>query len=477
MIHNRQFIITNKVFKREDFISIIIKEDLYLSYQKNLNITITETSIGKAILLGIAFPIFQEKKLENIKSLEDVKNWLANMSGRFVLIINENIFMDFSGSLGIYYGKQEKNIIISSSLALIKEMYVDIEDEKYVPLEKSKLGYFPVPLTPLKGIKKLICSEVLSFNKQDYKIEFKNYRQDFSYLNEEETYRMFIKCFSKLIKNISNNWEGTIFLPLTGGVDSRTLLSFLLKEKINFISYTAFHSKGLVISDRTVGKKLSKIYKFKHIFLKGKKLSKKIIERRVEEYNSQCYKTSVEEDRYYYSVDIYEDLKKYKKPLILRGNLWECTIKEEDLVEELKKFKKLDDEALKMLSLKLWENTVKKNKINIDYGMRFYLEQRMSGWSSCNSQAEDLNNIDFFSPINNEILISLLWNLPIYDGINNKTNQINIIKKIDENLLAIPINKKYRVDFIIKYLAFIKYNGIKEFIKKVILKICRGKNE
>ena len=136
----------------------------------------------------------------------------------------------------------------------------------------------------------------------------------------------------------------------------------------------------------------------------------------------------------------------------------------------MEKFIKNKLENLKISSLNIWQKNVEDNFINLDFGMRYYLEQRLGGWSSCNSQADDLNNIDFFSPINSEYLISLLWNLPIYDGIDNKTNQIEIIRRTKKELLIIPFNKKYKIDFFIRILYILKNKGLKYIITKILKK-------
>ena len=69
LIHNRQFIILNKKYTREDFFCLKINEELYLSYQKNLNLKIIDTKLGKAYLIGIAFQDLEDKK----NAIEEIK--------------------------------------------------------------------------------------------------------------------------------------------------------------------------------------------------------------------------------------------------------------------------------------------------------------------------------------------------------------------------------------------------------------------
>lgn len=133
----------------------------------------------------------------------------GNFIRRYLVIIDNKIYMDFSGSLGVYYGEIEKSPVISSSLVLIQEIF-QLEEE-YISLEKSSLKSFPLPLTIVKGIKKLLCSKILDYKDNKIKIESKNYKLDFSYLSTEESYKIFIQNFGNLLKNIQKSGRGSCF--------------------------------------------------------------------------------------------------------------------------------------------------------------------------------------------------------------------------------------------------------------------------
>ncbi|RHG36100.1 hypothetical protein DW261_06130 [Fusobacterium varium] len=486
MIHRRQFLLGRKKYEREDFEYIKIDKNIILSYHNELEIEKVETNIGTGYILGLKFQVLINRKspkeeIERIKREEDILDIISTWSGRYILILCSKIYMDFSGNLGCFYGEKNNSIFVSSSLALIKEVY-KTESKNFEKIHYGGgIDWFPGPLTILKDVYRLLPSEILDFKKNNIKIYFKNYLIDFSKLKEEEILEKFIINFSNLIKNIDKNYKGDILLPLTGGVDSRTILAFLLKNKINFESFICEPDLGLENSDFSIGKLIAEKEFFFHYIIKKNK--KEIDKEKELEFDQHCFGNCIDIFRSFYSRNLYKKLNKNKKKLILRGAIWESTIifyknlknydtKEKRLKELKIQFSNIKKSSYNEKTLELWLKNIEKNRIEIDWRKRFYLEQRVGGWLSSIEQAEDLTNFDRISPLNSEILVSLLWWLP-QKSTKNKKHQKKIIEKIYPELLKYPFNKKSYKEHLEKIKKiYIKYR-IRGIVKKIFFKIRR----
>ena len=486
MIHWRQFLLGRKKYEREDFEYIKIDKNIILSYHNELEIEKVETNIGTGYILGLKFQVQINRKspkeeIERIKREEDILDIISTWSGRYILILCSKIYMDFSGNLGCFYGEKNNSIFVSSSLALIKEVY-KTESKNFEKIHYGGgIDWFPGPLTILKDVYRLLPSEILDFKKNNIKIYFKNYLIDFSKLKEEEILEKFIINFSNLIKNIDKNYKGDILLPLTGGVDSRTILAFLLKNKIKFKSFICETDLGIKNSDLTIGKLIAKQEKFCHYIIKKDKNEND--KKKELEFDQHCLGNCIDGPREFYRKNLYEGLNMNRKSLMLRGSIWESvityykTLKDCSTIEkrlnELKiYFSNIKEFSFNEKTLKIWLENIEKNKININWIDRFFLEQREGAWLSSIEQAEDLTNLDRISPLNSEFLVSLLWGLSS-KSTYNKNHQKKIIKKVYPELLKYPFNKKtYREHLKRIKEIYIKYRFI-GIIKKIIFKIGR----
>lgn len=272
VIHRKQFLISSKKYIREDFNYIDLDNNLILSYQQELKIQVIETILGKAYILGLAYQVKKDKNtpIEELKKIiteEEILDILSTWSGRYIVILNSKLYMDFGGILGCFYGKDKNGTTyVSSSLALIKENF-NINELEYEKIERnSSMDWYPGPLTILENTYRLLPSEILNIYTLEKK--FKNYKIDFSNFHQEELKKEFIESFSNLLKNIEKEFNGDLLLPLTGGTDSRTILAFLLKNNIKFSSYIMEGDTKLESFDLETGKKIAKKFGFSHKIIK-----------------------------------------------------------------------------------------------------------------------------------------------------------------------------------------------------------------
>ena len=131
MIDSKQFIIANTIFKKEDWIYMTLSCGKILSYHKELNIC--HNADNSVILLGHAWSVLpieeqvppssfvenMNRTLTEEEIIQEEKTWC----GRYVLITNDNIYLDTIGLLGIYY---HPNAISSSINVLCQYLAIPV---------------------------------------------------------------------------------------------------------------------------------------------------------------------------------------------------------------------------------------------------------------------------------------------------------------------------------------------------------------
>ncbi len=115
-VNRRQFIIAKTKYEREDFLHRKLMDKYYLSYQYELKVR----QENDTILIGHAFSCVKEGEPD----ISDALNHMHEWAGRWIVIKDKMLFMDACGTLGVFYFKDnEGDIICSSSLRLIEEMF------------------------------------------------------------------------------------------------------------------------------------------------------------------------------------------------------------------------------------------------------------------------------------------------------------------------------------------------------------------
>ena len=189
-MHNKQFIITNRKVRLDNFKSIVWIDGYILNYHNELNVV----KVGNSILIGHAFQGDFNRKIpeEELVSMDSPIDTYNTWHGRWALLYKNEIHPDASAQMGIFYGDIKGELVISSSLSLIAEVYKGEYDiNEHMPLEYNiLLSWIPGPYTIINGINRLLPTQYLRFDTE-FDICFRNpiSKTDYSMLSEEEIYK------------------------------------------------------------------------------------------------------------------------------------------------------------------------------------------------------------------------------------------------------------------------------------------------
>lgn len=458
MIYRKQFIISNKdLIDKEGFEHIRLKDGFILSYHNELKVYYHEDP--EVLLLGYAWQVKPEAmdpadEIERLINKADgpldetsILKMEQSWCGRYVLIAEGRVYLDATGLLGIFYS----DFGISSSTALLAEA-MGIEDRLFE--STSELNWLPGPLTQYDKIKRLLPSQIydiraLSISRRKLTV---GELPDFS--DEQGLIKGFIEYFSSSLKNMSKTVPGRFMIALTGGYDSRTVLSLAKYAGIDFDCFTMICNSTLKGDIRIppklcelVGCRYHQLYQDRDRYSKDREL----------EYTLFTDNLADDGDKRHYACGLYKELTdRFGKVTLLRGSAWEVAI---DYIEKLFKagfngdmvfdYYGVEDESLEKRSLAEYFKWAENDQKDLSPANHFFWEQRYGSWLSSIEQSFDMmEGVYSFHPINSRLLISMLLSFPKEERVF-KAHQIKIIRDTVPELLTqgfsndIPQNKTY----------------------------------
>lgn len=448
MEHKRQFLICKKKFSHTDFRCVELNNGFFLHHHIDLTISISDCK--QNVLIGSAFKSELGAIADDLNDmdLDSWANFTANWSGRWILLIDDTLHIDPGGMLGCYYGKQKSETVISSSLALLKEKFLFEEEIDFKEIAYGNaMNWFPPPLTQFKGINKLLVGQRININKLMTEKINRNSNK-FAHFTSDEIYKVLAEKLATIVKNVSDVYGEEIYLPLTGGFDSRTILAALLHNNATFSAFLFDHD-NLSNADKNIPPILTKQFEFPFYFIKR---SEPFDDKKYCQYIDNSSGQAADAGVLFYTYGQYEplDLKsKSDKKIILRGGVWEVGRKiystaliknslscEEDIMTNLKQcFPILKESNLHEKSIRLWVKHTQETNSILSFKDRFYLEQRVAGWLSAIEQASDLTGFDRIHPANCQDILDLL-------SLTATHPQPQIIRLLSPKLLATAFNPK-----------------------------------
>lgn len=211
----------------------------------------------------------EETKLKHASNFDFLDNYKFNQGN--VIIINKkehsvNVYNDIFGYNAVYYKSEKDYILLSNSLNMISGNIPEISSSAILDL--ILFHYLVLGNTPFKNIKRLKGGHklIISKNSTEEKAtkELLHHFQDNYNPNFHTISNLPLILQDEININIKD--KRPIFLTLTGGFDSRTLLSIMLQSNKDFETVTWGGAGNL---QNMISRNISEMFGVKHrdIFL------------------------------------------------------------------------------------------------------------------------------------------------------------------------------------------------------------------
>jgi hypothetical protein len=237
-LHARQFVIARRALRfDETWTARDLPGGLVLSHQRDLAVeVINPDPAAPEILLGHRFCL-------------DAAT--GRGAGRYVHIAWPHVMPDPVGLLTLCHAGSGADFVLASSPALAM-LALTGEIPPYDVTEaldhRGAMNYLPMPMTRWRAVRRLFCDQ-----KADLAAgAITHHPHGIAPLADPETARAVLRDeLLRFAAELKTRIPGTVFLPLTAGLDSRTLAASFLAAGLPFEAVT-FHYVGKPVADVTV---------------------------------------------------------------------------------------------------------------------------------------------------------------------------------------------------------------------------------
>lgn len=445
-IYKKQYVISDRKLELP-YMREIMQFGLYLYLGEDLMLRQINDCNGKIVyLLGNAF----STELDGICIENEIASWdgvdpqklTYFWTGRWVLIYSNGIIMDPCGLMPAFYiMENDKLWLVSSSLAVISNL---LELTTHSTVQNNGISWRIVPGSALLNVNKLLATQKLNLNNGVISIEPQMWIKQYRDYTTEQKCRFIAERLVNACKNINQFSNKKIYLAITGGKDSREVLSAFLSAKISNLRLLTFLYNGIYQCDIKIPKSIAHDYSISYAQICPQKWSK---DKNMEYINFSCDNIH-DTDEIFYSCGQFDMLN--RDVLLIRSGLFEAGQMyarkiEASSIAELKnglqiRYGVFKDE-LQEKAFTEWAQWVEEHPIDfIDIRDRFYIEQRVGGWASAIEQSLDLNDFTSIQIANSAAILSVLLSANEYER-KNQSLTYGVIKLLEEKLLDYPINK------------------------------------
>lgn len=403
--------------------------------------------LGCAIQTDKSCPSPKEVLLQ--EEFAELEQAIASWSGRYALITNRFVYSDILGLMRLFYWQDDKDFCITNSLRFIQTFVGQLNIRPlYYETElhfKDMISWHPGPATMYKEVFCLMYKQYMELKEGKCVLKtISTPYTDYDGMSTEQLMELLDSYMSTYLLNIACEFEH-ILIPLSGGKDSRTLVSYALKNKIKFSCYTC-DKRDIQYHDKLIPRLICKRCHIPHHYVRKPFISKKQREVRLKIFNEQTSNLMIDRDREYYA---YKQIPNRKHTVVLGGSIWELTSKAYSYLFD----DYLDVKAPASMVFSNWNPAplvtelleeylkyVRTSPCNLQKVLfcdRFYMEQRAGCFASGIEQGWDLSDTVRLQPLNARNIIELLLAVA-------KRNELDFQKKLMQRncpeLLDYPIN-------------------------------------
>lgn len=201
-----------------------------------------------------------------------IEHAIASWSGRYALITLTSIYTDALILMRLYYLFDEQKILISNSLMLIQQTCTTLTCRKSFNKEfvvwKTSIDWIPGPGTVFKEVSCVMYDYHIEKNGNIYILRKNTESETAPYIGKST--EQLLEWLDERVYTYFMNLQRTfkhILIPLTGGHDSRTTVSYALKYSIPFSCYTC-HKKDIKPYDRFLPRKICRDMHIPHTYVR-----------------------------------------------------------------------------------------------------------------------------------------------------------------------------------------------------------------
>ena len=206
----------------------------------------------------------------NVRDVSHFSNLIKDINGCYSIIVKENnktyIAVDRVRSIPLFFSMQNNMFYVSDSLVAIKKITGINTINKWSSVEFQHTGYVSLSHTLFDQIYQLQAGECIVVDHAQNRISYNRYRyynflhKDLLNSDTKELYPLFEKSIDNIFRRLDQSTKGkTLIVPLSGGLDSRLILSNIHKigRKDVLCFYYGRKDCKEGITSKAIAKKLS----------------------------------------------------------------------------------------------------------------------------------------------------------------------------------------------------------------------------